>query len=87
LSFWVGNVVNPDGIFGTTSTVDVLVNGTQLLAAENTQGTGTTTLSWQEFTVRFTATSSATSVEFLNADPSTDTSNFIDNVVLVGCGL
>jgi hypothetical protein len=86
LSFWVGNVVNPGGAFGTTSTVDVLVNGMQLLAAENTQGAGTTTLNWQQFAMQFTAASSATTVVFLNADPSSDTSNFIDHVVLMGCG-
>jgi hypothetical protein len=38
VTFWVGNVYDPGGIFGTTSTVDVLVNGTQVLAATNSKG-------------------------------------------------
>src|SRR3984885_16231058 len=33
VAFWVGNVVNPGGIFGTTSTVDVYAGSTLLIAA------------------------------------------------------
>jgi membrane carboxypeptidase/penicillin-binding protein PbpC len=82
LSFWVGNVVNPDGIFGVTSTVNVLINGTQVLAAENSGGMGTTMLNWQQFSWEFVAASTATTIAFINGDPSNDTSNFIDNVIL-----
>jgi hypothetical protein len=85
LFFWVGNVVDLTGPCGTSSTVDVLVNGAQVLAAENTQGAGMTVPAWQAFGLQFTATSTQTVIEFLNADPPSDTSNLIDNVSLVGC--
>ena len=71
-------MVNPGGIFGTTSTVDVLVNGTQTFSATNSGGG--TTLTWQQFTTSFTANSSQTTLEFLNGDPSNDTSNGLDNI-------
>lgn len=86
LSLWVGNVSNPGGIFGTTSTVDVLIDGTQILAAENSGGVETGTQVWQQFTVPFTAKTSSTNVEFLNADPGNDNSNGLDNVSLTGAG-
>lgn len=82
LSFWVGNVVDSGGIFGTTSTVDVLIDGTQVLAAENDGGSGTTTLNWKQFSWEFIAASTATTISFISGDPSSDTSNFIDNVIL-----
>lgn len=85
LFFWVGNVFDPTGPCGVSSTVDVLVNGAQVLAAENTQGTGMTVPAWQAFGLLFTATSTQTVIEFLNADPPSDSSNLIDNVSLVGC--
>jgi hypothetical protein len=85
LSLWVGNVTNPDGIFGITSTVDVLIDGTQLLAAENS-GFGTTAQVWQQFTVPFTAKTSGTTVEFLNADPPNDNTNGLDNITLTQTG-
>jgi Protein of unknown function (DUF642) len=78
LSFWVGNVSDPTGIFGTTSTVNVLVNGAPLLTATNTGGAKT--LAWQQFHATFIATSSSTNIAFMNGDPSNDTSNGIDNV-------
>jgi len=83
LSFWVGNIVNPDGIFGTTSTVHVVIDGTQVSSAENSGGADTTTQNWEQFTVPFSATGSSTTIEFLNADPPTDNTNGLDNVTLV----
>lgn len=80
LSYFVGNVVNPGGIFGLTSTVDVLVNGSQIQAATNSGGG--TTLTWEQFTTSFVATGSSTTIGFLNGDPRTDNSNGLDNVVL-----
>lgn len=81
LSFWVGNVSNPGGIFGTTSTVDLELNGTKVLTVTNSNANGQTQ-AWQQFTFSFMATSSSTTLAFLNADPSNDTSNGIDNIVL-----
>jgi len=86
LSFWVGNVYDPSGVFGTTSTADVSENGTSLGAFKNSCTTCTTTLTWQLFTTAFTATSTATTLQFLNGDPISDNSNGLDNVSLVDDG-
>ena len=82
LSFWVGNVNNVGGIFGTTSTVDVDINGSQVLAADNSCTSCTSTLAWQSFTTTFTASTTSTTLAFLNGDPSNDTSNGLDNITL-----
>ena len=82
LSFWVGNIVNPGGPWGTSSAVNVLVDGAQVVDAVNSDGAGATSLSWKQFSVQFTATSSSTTVAFVNGDPPTDETNIIDQVVL-----
>lgn len=85
VTFWVGTVYDPGGIFGTTSTVDVLVNGTQILAATNSQMGGTAQV-WQKFKTHFTANSSSTAITFLNGDPSNDTNNGLDSVSITQKG-
>ncbi len=80
LKFWVGNVYDPGGIFGTTSTVKVLINGSTVASDTNSQQG--TTLVWQKFTVHFKAASSSTQVGFVNGDPSNDTSNGLDAISL-----
>ena len=82
LSFYVGNIVDPAGIFGTTSTVDVLVNGLPVLTATNSAGTGLTSQVWQQFSLAGVATTASTTFEFLNGDPSGDSSNGLDNIVI-----
>jgi Protein of unknown function (DUF642)/PEP-CTERM motif len=82
VSFWVGNVNNSAAGFGTTSTVDVLLGGTggtSLLAATNAS-TGSTTLTWEQFSTTFIATGATSTLDFLNGDPATDGSNGLDNV-------
>ncbi|MEO7101742.1 MAG: DUF642 domain-containing protein [Gemmatimonadaceae bacterium] len=79
VSFWVGNVVNPSGIFGTTSTV-VNVNGGTSFTAVNSGGVGTNALFWQQFTTSFVASSASTTISFTNGDASSDNSNGLDNV-------
>jgi len=86
LSFFVGNVFDPAGIFGIASTVDVFENGVSLGAFENSCTTCTTKLTWQQFTTTFKATSTSTTLEFLNGDPITDNSNGLDNVSLLDLG-
>ena len=87
LSFWVGNVYDPGGIFGTTSTVDVLVNGTQVLAATNSRGKGTPKQVWEKFSTTFVAPTTTTSptatIAFINGDPSNDTTNGLDGVTIL----
>lgn len=80
LSYWVGNVNDPTGVFGRTSSVRVLLNGTLLDTATNS--ISSTTLAWERFTDVFTATTTASIIEFLNNDPTTDNSNGLDNVSL-----
>jgi hypothetical protein len=62
--------------------VDVLVNGALIQTSTNSMGAGGTTQVWEQFTTSFLATSSTTTLEFLNEDPLTDNSNGLDNVVV-----
>jgi Protein of unknown function (DUF642) len=82
LSYFVGNQFNPGGIWGTTSTVKVLVDGAVIQTSTNSMGAGGTVQVWEQFTTSFVATSSSTTLEFLNADPPNDNSNGLDNVVV-----
>jgi hypothetical protein len=82
LKFSVGNVSNPGGIFGTTSTVKVSINGAAFLTATNSQGHGQTKQVWKAFQKAFTAHSTSTTITFLNGDPSTDTNNGLDCISL-----
>jgi hypothetical protein len=99
LSFWVGNVFDPNGIFGTTSSVNVRTLGTGATSfgvftnASTVAGIQT----WQQFAFTFTAVSATTTLDFVNADPSSDNSNGLDNIsftvpepatpLLVGIGI
>ncbi len=86
LQFSVGNVYDPGGIFGVRSTVAVSVNGAVVITATNSKGLGSTTQIWETFTVSFTANSNSTTIEFLNKDPSSDTSNGLDSIALFPVG-
>lgn len=86
LSFDVGNVFDPNGIFGITSTADVSENGISLGAFENSCTTCSAQLQWQPFSTMFVASSSSTTLQFLNGDPANDNSNGLDNVSLVDNG-
>jgi hypothetical protein len=79
LSFYIGNTTG-GGIFGTTSTVDVLVNGAAT-AFTNSQ-VNATGLTWQQFTDTFVATGTSTTLLFQNGDSGNDNSNGLDNIVL-----
>ncbi len=82
LSYFVGNQFDPGGIWGTTSTVNVLLNGVLIQTSTNSMGAGGTTQVWEQFSTSFLATSSSTTLEFLNGDPPNDNSNGLDNVVV-----
>ena len=86
LTFWVGNIYDPTGIFGTTSTVDVYDGTALLLRAVNVKKSKTHSQVWQAFTVNFTATASKTTLSFINADPSNDTNNGLDDVSVAPAG-
>jgi hypothetical protein len=78
LSFFVGNVSG--GVFGTTSTVEVDINGA--FGGLFTNSTVTTTQSWQQFFFPFVATGPQTTIAFINKDNSSDNSNGLDNITL-----
>ena len=86
LTFWIGNVFDPNGIYGRTSTVDVSANGASLGAFVNMCTACTTTLTWQSFTATFQANSTSTTLQFLNGDPANDNSNGLDNISIVDLG-
>jgi len=86
LTFFVGNAYDPGGIFGVSSTVNVLVNGQQAFTATNTKGKGKTLQVWQKFITTIMATSSKTTIAFINGDPSNDTQNGLDKITLVPQG-
>jgi hypothetical protein len=82
LRFSVSNVVNPGGVFGTSSTVEVQVNGQRALLAKNALGKGSATQVWKAFSLRIKASSTSTKIAFLNYDPASDTANGLDAVSL-----
>src|SRR5712691_6300117 len=67
LSLYVGNVVDPNGVVGTTSTVNVLVDGGQVFTAANSMGQGQSKQVWQKFTTTIMATSTQTTIAFINS--------------------
>lgn len=84
LSYFIGNTTG-GGVFGTTSTVVVLVNG--IVAFTDTNAAiSPTTLVWQQFTHTFVAPGTSTTLAFRSADPGGDNSNGLDNVVLIDQG-
>jgi hypothetical protein len=83
LTFFVGNLVNPTGIFGSTSTVDVVIDDAEVFSAVNRRLAGATQLTWKKFAVTFTADAVTTKIAFINGDPVNDTANALDAILLV----
>ncbi len=87
LTFYVGNVVDvPGGLFGQTSSVEVLINGAHWLTAVNRNQdhdpSGANRMAWQKFVTVFTASQPTTTVTFMNLDATGDNVNGLDNVSL-----
>jgi hypothetical protein len=82
LSFAVGNVYDPTGSGGVSSTVNVLVDYSKIFSATNSAGRGQTKLVWRKFSTTFMATSASTRIAFINGDPSNDNINGLDSVIL-----
>jgi len=80
LTFFIGNTTG-GGIFGTTSTDALKINGTQVGTFTNSNS-APSNLNWQKFTFNFAAASVLTTIEFDNLDPSNDNSNGLDLVDL-----
>lgn len=84
VSFFVGNTTG-GSIFGTTSTVNLGINGVQSFAAVNSLA-NPTGLSWQQFVYGFVATGSSTTLSLSNGDPGGDNSNGLDGITLADKG-
>jgi hypothetical protein len=82
LSFWVGNLVASSAGWGSASTINVLIDGVQVLAATNNEGSGSSAIVWKQFALDFTASATNTTIAFINGDPSNDNSNLLDDVTL-----
>jgi hypothetical protein len=84
LSYFVGNTTG-GSIFGTTSTVNVSLNGVATFSDTNSN-VSPNTLDWEVFNHTFVASTSTTTLAFQNGDPANDNSNGLDNVVLTDLG-
>jgi hypothetical protein len=80
LSFYVGNIYDPGGVYGTSSTVAVYENSRLLGTFTNSDGMGTTTENWKFFTITFAADAPWTTISFINGDPPGDLNCGIDNI-------
>jgi hypothetical protein len=80
ITFFIGSVYDPTGPLGTTSTVNVLVDGGQIASFTSKGKKGTTAQTWRKFSTEFVATADKTTVAFINGDPPSDTDCGIDNV-------
>lgn len=79
LTFFVGNVVTRGGGFGTTSAVEVMVDGKSAGTFRN-DGESPGRQNWRPASVPVTATSAATTITFINRDASNDNSCGLDSV-------
>jgi hypothetical protein len=80
LKFSVGSVYDTGGQVGTNSTVYVMNGSTLIYTAVANGKPGTTTQNWKTFSVTFKATSSKTTLSFINGDPPNDTDCGLDAV-------
>jgi hypothetical protein len=79
LTFYVGNIVG-SGNCGTTSTVNLLIDGVAVASFTNKGGRHGTQIDWKKFSTEFTAENSTTTIDFMNGDPPDDTGNGLDGV-------
>jgi hypothetical protein len=91
VSFYIGNVYDPGGPYGTSSAVNVYfltdVSVTPPIPGfKNVLGRGVRRIVWERFSFTFIAKTSATKMWFENSDPPTDTLNGLDNVSVVRVG-
>jgi len=82
LAFSVGNVFDAKGPFGTSSRVDVFINGVLAMSAIALAGNDAT-MTWQNFSYKFVAGSGKTTIAFINADPQGDQICGLDSVSLL----
>jgi hypothetical protein len=72
ITFMVGNLVDPAGVYGTSSTVSVYENSHLVGTVTNSAGAGSTSETWQSYTLSFKAARPWTTIAFINGDPPGD---------------
>ncbi len=80
LAFWVGNVAAAG--FGTSSTIEVFVDGQSLGTARNDRSIAGQQ-GWGRFRMPVVAAGSTMTIAFINRDPAGDNSNGLDDVSLL----
>lgn len=79
VTFYIGNVVG-GGNCGTTSTVNLVIDGVPVASFTNKKG-GDTVI-WKKFSTEFIAQNQTTTIAFINGDPPDDTSCGLDAVTV-----
>jgi hypothetical protein len=77
VTFYVGNIVG-SGNCGTTSTVNLVIDGVQVGSFTNKKDGGQ--MVWKKFSTQFTAQNTTTTIAFINGDPVDDTADGLDAV-------
>ncbi len=83
VTFWIGNVVDKAGVFGTSSDVGfsrTIPNAIPLIETFTNANSDGATQQWTEYTATFKALADTTTIFFYNFDSSTDNSNGLDDV-------
>ena len=78
VGFNLGNIYDTSSNCGTTSTVDLVIDGENVASFTNKAGKDATDIVWKRFSMQFVAQSAHTTVAFINGDPSSDTANALD---------
>jgi len=84
LSFWLGSGFDPgtEGETGAMSRVDVFLDGVLTMSAIQPGKANSSSQSWKQFSLAFTATTNMTSITFMN--PTWQTTNVgLDDIELV----
>ena len=84
LTVYIGSVYDPSGPVGTSSTVNVLVNGQNIASFTNNAKSGQPPVQqWRKFSTEFVASGPATTIAFINGDPQNDTDCGIDKASVI----
>ncbi|MGO9097400.1 MAG: DUF642 domain-containing protein [Bryobacteraceae bacterium] len=88
LSFWVGNVYDGGVYFGPTSSVEAVLGGIMGTPLDTVTNSiiDPTEQSWEQFSFQFTASGTATTIDFLNQSPASNWNTGLDNVQLTANG-
>jgi hypothetical protein len=82
LSFAIGNVYDLSSNCGTTSTVNLSIDGNPVASFTNKAGKTSTAIEWKKYSIEFVAAGATTNIAFFNGDPASETANGLDAVTL-----